>query len=372
MRTDEKFMARALELAELGAGWVDPNPMVGCVIADADGHILGEGWHKKFGGLHAEREALADCAAKGASAKGAIAYVTLEPCCHWGKTPPCTDALIEAGVSRVVIGCIDANPLVSFAGAEALRAAGIEVEIGVLEAQCRSLNKAFFHFIETGRPYVTAKYAATLDGRIAAHSGRSKWITGNVAREHVHASRARCAAVMAGIGTVIADDPMLNCRLGAERFVHQPMRVVCDSRLRTPLDSRLVRTSQEIPVVLAVGEDVPEEQVRPYTEAGCSILRILSTDGRLDLQTLMVELGKMRLDSVYVEGGPTLLGSLLDAKLINCIQAYIAPKLMGGEGALSAIGGIGADSPQDAAIVEDPRVSFFGEDILIEGEVRYA
>lgn len=372
MASDEGFMSRALELAELGAGWVDPNPMVGCIIVDADGDVIGEGWHRRFGGLHAEREALADCAARGSSSKGATVYVTLEPCCHWGKTPPCTEALIEAGVARVVVGCLDANPLVASAGAKALEDAGIEVEVGVLESECKALNRAFFHFIETGRPYVVAKYAVSLDGRIAAHTGKSKWITGAAAREHVHASRSKFAAVMAGIGTVLADDPMLNCRLEVGYPVHQPMRVVCDAHLRTPLDSKLVRTAKEFPVAIAVGEEVPEDAAKPYLDAGCSLIRIPSDDGRLDLDALMTELGKLGVDSVYAEGGPTLLGSLLDSKLIDYVQAYIAPKLIGGEGARCAIGGLGAESPQDAAVLKGASIQVFGDDLLVEGEVAYA
>lgn len=393
-RADEIYMARALELAKRGAGWVDPNPMVGCVITDPFGGVIGEGWHKAFGSPHAEREALADCEARGACPAGATAYVTLEPCCHWGKTPPCTDALIEAGVARVVVGCIDENPLVASAGCAQLESAGIDVEVGVLEERCRALNRAFFHYAKTGRPYVIAKYAMTLDGRIATHTGRSTWVTGDAARRHVHESRGCYAAVMVGIGTVLADDPLLNCRLdvGADikmetagvgavteqergcvqRQVHQPVRIVCDAHLRTPLDSQLVQTAQEIPLVIAVSENIPSDRLRPYTDAGCTIVRIPCDGGKLDLEALMAELGKMQLDSVYVEGGPTLLGSLLDAGLIDYVQAYIAPKLFGGAGAPAAIAGTGVECPQNAVRVVDPQFRCIGEDLLVEGKVEYA
>ena len=246
---DERFMARAVELARRGAGWTSPNPLVGAVIV-RDGRIIGEGWHHRFGGPHAEREALAACSE---SPAGATAYVTLEPCCHTGKTPPCTEALIEAGIARVVVGVLDPNPLVAGRGNEALRRAGIEVAVGVLEPSCRAVNEPFLHAMEQRRPLVIAKYAMTLDGKVATREGLSRWVTGEAARRRVHEDRHRHAGVMVGIGTALADDPLLTCRLDG-REVSQPARVVVDAAARLPLESQLVRTASEAPVIVAVAE----------------------------------------------------------------------------------------------------------------------
>ena len=229
---DEAFMARALALAERGTGWTSPNPLVGAVIVK-DGRIIGEGWHTACGQPHAEREALAACDEDPA---GSTLYVTLEPCCHWGKTPPCTDAILEAGIARVVVGALDPNPLVAGQGCAQLREAGTVVETGVLEEGCRHLNEVFFHFITTGRPLVVLKYAMTLDGKAATRTGASRWITGPEARERVHRDRHRFAAIMVGIGTALADDPALTCRLEGGPW-RQPLRIVVDSQGRLPLDA---------------------------------------------------------------------------------------------------------------------------------------
>ena len=229
---DTDYMKRAIELAVKARGWTSPNPMVGAVIVK-DGQIIGEGYHERYGQLHAERNALAACTQ---SPEGAVVYVTLEPCCHYGKTPPCTEALIEAKVSRVVIGSRDPNPKVSGKGAAVLREAGIEVTEDFLRSECDEINPVFFHYITTGQPYVALKYAMTADGKIAAHTGKSQWITGEEARNHVHRLRHCYSGIMAGIGTVLADDPMLNCRLENGR---SPVRIVCDSKLRIPENSRL-------------------------------------------------------------------------------------------------------------------------------------
>lgn len=367
---DKQFMSLALSLAAQGAGWVNPNPMVGCVIVDDAGNILGRGWHKKFGGPHAEREALKDCLQNGNSPKGAIVYVTLEPCCHWGKTPSCTEALIEAQVARVVVGARDDDPRVKDQGCAALEAAGIEVQTGVLEDECRELNKVFFHFIKNHTPYIIAKYAMTLDGRTATLNGESKWITGKIAREHVHLSRSKYAAIMVGIGTVLNDDPLLNCRL--EGNMHQPSRIVCDSHLRTPLDSQLVKTANKIPLILAIEEGIDPEQTKPYLDAGCVIVRIPSgKNGSLDLVCLVETLGKMDIDSIYVEGGSKLLGALFDAKLPNYLQVYIAPKIFGGEQSACAVGGIGVPTPQNATKLLASKMTTLGDDLLFEGTLEY-
>lgn len=383
MVSDAEYMKRAIELAYRGRGWVDPNPMVGCVIVK-DNHIIGEGWHKKFGGPHAEREALADCAARGYDVRGACVYVTLEPCSHFGKTPPCADALIEAEVSRVVIGSADPNPQVAGQGIARIKDAGIEVCEGVMRQDCDKLNVAFFHWISTSLPLVIAKYAMTLDGKIATRTGASKWITGEVARRRVHEDRARYAAVMVGVGTVIADDPMLTARLDdvsgdladADNFggnggalpVHQPTRVICDTHLRTPLDCKIVQSCDISPVLIATCNPDTAKQ-RLYQDAGCAILHFEEQGGRVPMQKLISKLGEMGIDSVIVEGGSSILGAVFDEGLVDMVQTYIAPKVIGGVEAASPVGGRGVDLPSSAHMFDDVCIERLGKDVLIEARL---
>ena len=261
--TDAEYMKRALKLAEKGRGRTRPNPMVGAVIVK-DGKIIGEGFHERFGGPHAERNALAACVG---SPKGSTIYVTLEPCCHYGKTPPCTDALIEAGIRRVVVGCLDPNPLVAGRGAAILRQKGIQAEVveGTLREECERLNEVFFHYIRTGRPFVVLKYAMTMDGKIATYTGESKWITGEAARRRVHEDRGRFAAIMAGVGTVLADDPLLTCRIPGGT---NPLRIICDTTLRTPLDASVVTTAaRDADGAQSAGEEAAKEVGKAGGEA---------------------------------------------------------------------------------------------------------
>lgn len=270
MENDKKrYMRYALELAKKGAGAVNPNPMVGAVLVK-DGRIIGEGYHKKYGGLHAERNAFADCKRRGENPKGAQLYVTLEPCCHYGKTPPCTEAIIENEVAEVYVGSRDPNPLVDGGGISVLRAHGIAVETGLLREECDALNEVFFHYIKEKRPFVMMKYAMTLDGKIATYTGASKWITGEAARRRVHEDRNCCAAIMAGVGTVVKDNPMLTCRLEQG---HNPIRIICDTQLRTPLTANVVQTAKEVPTILATC-CMDMERQKPYQEAGCEILTV--------------------------------------------------------------------------------------------------
>ena len=292
---DRDYMRLALELAQRGAGWTAPNPMVGAVIV-RDGRILGQGWHERCGQAHAERSALASCTE---DPRGAELYVTLEPCCHYGRQPPCTDAILAAGIRRVVVGSGDPNPLVAGKGLELLRARGVEVVEHVLEEECVRLNQVFFHYIRTGRPFVVMKYAMTMDGKIAAHTGASQWITGEEARAHVQAQRHRLSAIMVGVGTVLADDPSLTCRLPGGR---SPLRVVCDTRLRTPLTARVVATADEVPTLLATC-CADEKKRLAYERAGCRVLRVGERDGHVDLDELMARLGRAEIDSVLLEGG---------------------------------------------------------------------
>lgn len=369
MFSDADYMARALELAARGGGWVAPNPQVGCVIV-RDGQVLGEGWHTCYGAPHAEREALVACERAGIDPAGATAYVTLEPCAHTGKQPPCCDALIEARLARVVVGSADPNPLVAGKGIARLRHAGIQVDEGVMRAECDALNRAFFHFITTGRPLVVAKYAMTLDGKVATRTGASRWITGADARGRVHEDRARAAAILVGVGTVLADDPALTVR-GVEG-AHQPMRIVCDTHMRTPLTSQLVRTAHEHPTLI-VGGASDTTRLAPYEQAGCEVLALpVTPDDHVPLPQLVDALGKRGISSVIVEGGPVLLGALFDAHLIDRVQAYLAPKLFGGASAPGPLAGRGVAEPSACASLVNAQTTALGDDILIEGDVRYA
>ena len=362
MNQDKQYMARALELAKKGAGRTSPNPMVGAVIVK-DGQIIGEGYHHVYGGPHAERDAMANCTKDPA---GADMYVTLEPCCHYGKQPPCTEAIIEAGIRRVVVGSSDPNPLVSGKGLEILRAHGIQTESGILEEDCLKLNEVFFWYIQTGLPFVVLKYAMTMDGKIAAYTGKSQWITGEAARRRVHEDRNRYSAIMTGIGTVLADDPMLTCRIENGK---NPVRIICDSRLQIPEKSRIVQTSEEVPTIIATCCTDKERQ-RPYVSAGCQIMEIEEKDGHLNLGALMEALGKAKIDSVYVEGGSELSWAVLGSGMVNRVHAYISPKILGGVQAKTPVGGLGFASPDEAVILKNSTVTPLGDDFLIESEAK--
>ena len=358
--TDQEYMALALQLAEKGAGWTSPNPMVGAVLVK-DGEIIGRGYHAKCGGLHAERAALAACTGDPA---GATLYVTLEPCCHHGRQPPCTEAILQAKIARVVVGSGDPNPLVAGKGLDLLRAHGVQVTEGVLDRECRALNHVFFHFIQTGRPYVVLKYAMTLDGKLAAYTGASQWITGEQARRHVHTQRSRYRAILVGVGTVLADDPQLTCRLEGGR---DPLRVVCDTNLRTPLTANVVRTARQTPTCLATCVS-QESRLAPYREAGCQVLSLPQSNGQVSLPALMKALGSQGVDSVLAEGGSALHWSLVRDGLVNRVQAYLAPKILGGQGAQSPVGGQGFPHPDQALRLAPPTLTPLGEDLLWESE----
>lgn len=358
--TDIEYMRQALALAQRGAGRVNPNPMVGAVIVK-DGTVIGQGWHQKYGGLHAERNALADCLE---SPRGATIYVTLEPCCHYGKTPPCTEAILDSGIARVVVGSDDPNPLVAGKGIEILRSNGIEVTTHVLKEKCDRLNEVFFHFIRTKTPFVVMKYAMTLDGKIATKTGASQWITGEIARRRVHEDRNRYAGIMAGIGTVLADDPQLTCRVEGGR---DPVRIICDSRLRTPLTAKVVTTATTTPTVIATNvADIGRH--KPYLEAGCQVLTVPESDGHLDLRALMAQLGEGNIDSILLEGGGALNWAALNSGIVQKVQAYIAPKLFGGR-AKAPVMGAGVEIPDQAFLLSSPTVTRLGEDLLLESEV---
>lgn len=358
---DRNYMALALSLAERGMGWASPNPMVGAVIVK-DGRIIGQGWHERCGQPHAERNALAACTE---SPRGATMYVTLEPCCHYGRQPPCTQAVLDAGIRRVVVGSGDPNPLVAGKGLALLREAGVEVTEHVLEAECVKLNEVFFHYIRTKRPYVAMKYAMTLDGKIAAHTGDSKWVTGEEARTHVQQLRHRYTGIMVGVGTVLADDPLLTCRLPGGR---SPIRIICDTQLRTPLTAQVVTTARETPTLLATCCTDPEKRA-DYEAAGCQVLTGPERDGHVDLNWLMGELGQREIDSILLEGGGTLNWAALEQGIVQKVLAYIAPKLAGGRDAKTPVEGTGIGRMAQAVRLEHSIVTQIGADFLIESEV---
>lgn len=359
--TKFEYMQLAIDLAKKGIGHTSPNPLVGCVVVK-DGKIMTDGYHERYGEFHAERNALIHCEEDLA---GADLYVTLEPCCHQGQTPPCTDIILEREIGRVYIGAMDPNPKVAGKGAQILREHGIVVETGILEKECLALNEVFFHYITTGIPYVAMKYAMTMDGKIATYTGDSKWVTGEVARRHVHELRKRYSAIMIGIGTVLVDDPMLNCRI--EEGV-DPVRVICDSRLRIPLESRIVQTAKEIPVIVAYAEGEPAKE-RALEEAGVELLRV-DDRGKVDFPELLRELGEKKIDSVLIEGGGTFHGTVLKSGMVNRIYCYMAPKLIGGKEAKSPVEGDGFSYMREALEVTGTEIIKLGEDICITGSVQ--
>lgn len=435
LKIHEGYMRRALELAIKGAGRVNPNPLVGSVVVK-DGRVVSEDYHHEIGGFHAERNALMHC--RDEDAVGADLYVTLEPCCHTGKTPPCTDIIIEKKIRRVFVGAGDPNPKVAGKGIEILRAHGIEVFTGILEQECLDINAVFFHYITTGTPYVICKFAETLDGKIATVTGDSKWITLEEARQRAHEDRNRYTGILAGIGTILADDPLLTCRLDEEQrrrldgfSGRNPVRIICDSHLRIPLDSQIVKTAKEVRTIVACSaklplshaqgvpasplrsgrrqEDVhrtsgvlrfapvgaktcvhwthralsgePIGAVTPrYGEltakkmalqaAGVEIIETPPADGHVDLKFLMAELGKREIDGVLIEGGGEIHAAAFAAGIVNSVQAYIAPKIAGGLAAKSPVGGAGIERLSDAVQLSVKSVERLGPDILVTADVE--
>lgn len=358
--TDEDYMRRAIELAKKAVGFTNPNPMVGAVIVK-DGRIIGEGYHERCGQLHAERNAIASLTE---SAEGATIYVTLEPCCHYGKTPPCTEAIIENKLAKVVIGSRDPNPLVSGKGAKILREHGIEVVEDYLRDECDEINPVFFHYITTKTPYVTAKYAMTADGKIATKTGASKWITGEAARHEVQLMRHKNMAIMAGIGTVLADDPMLNVRVEG---LKSPVRIICDSSLRIPLDCQIVRTASEYRTIVACAIN-DEKKIKALKSRQVEVEVIPDGSGKVDVTALMRRLGELGLDSVFVEGGAILNDSLFRAGLVNRMEVFVAPKVFGGADAKSPVEGIGISEVKDAALFDLIDIRRIGNDVCLSYE----
>lgn len=362
---DIEYMRRAIELAERGVGFTNPNPMVGAVIVKG-GKVIGEGWHERCGEWHAERNAFKNCTFP---AEGATMYVTLEPCCHYGKTPPCTEAIIEHGIARVVVGMEDPNPLVAGKGIALLREAGIEVVCGVEEEALREQNRVFLKYISTKLPWVAMKTAMTLDGKIATRTGDSKWITGAEARAYVHELRHRFMAILVGIGTVVADDPLLNCRIEG-RGVRQPIRVVVDSNARLSLDSQLVKTAGEYRTIVAHTRFAPEERVKALRETGVEMLLCKEKEGLVDVRNLLELLGLSGIDSILLEGGGSLNYTFLSEGLADELYAFIAPKIVGGMNAKTPVEGAGMEKMADAINLELENVLNIGHDVLLKLKVK--
>jgi len=363
MAADDAFwMRRALRLAARGRGRVSPNPMVGAVIV-ARGRLLGEGYHRVVGGPHAEVWALR---AAGRVAKGATAYVSLEPCCHRGRTPPCTDALVAAGVARVVAATLDPDPRVAGKGVKQLRQCGVQVEVGVLEEQARRLNEGYVKRTTTGLPFVALKAAMSLDGKIATAAGESKWITGEPARAAGHRLRAAHDAVVVGVQTVLADDPELTVRMTRGRG---PLRVVVDSRGRTPVTARLLRRGDSPPLIALTAKAPPARQ-RALERAGAEVWVVPSARARVDLRALLVRLGERGANTVLVEGGGTLAAAALAAGLVDRVYFFMAPLIIGGAKALTPVEGEGVRRLAQAWRIQEMRARRIGEDLLITGDVH--
>lgn len=394
LSTDIRHMRSALELATGGVGWVSPNPLVGCVIVK-DGEVVGHGYHQRFGGPHAEVHALR---AAGRLARGAVLYVTLEPCCHTGKTPPCVDAILQAQVGRVVMAMRDPNPRVDGGGLARLERGGIEVSVGICEAEARRLNEAFAKYVTTRRPFVTSKSAITLDGKIATRSGASRWITGEAARAAGHQLRHANDAILVGIGTVLQDDPQLTTRLPQQHGAN-PLRVVVDSALRLSPRARVAEVAADRRTLIATTERAADAKVRALQERGAEVIRLPAEkpvdrdewlvdskgkkrftshssptahqDGRVSLKALCVVLGERGIASVLVEGGALLTAALLRQRLIDKMVLFVAPKIIGGDG-ISVFGPCGVDTMEQVLSLQHLTSRRIGDDVMLEAYPAWA
>jgi diaminohydroxyphosphoribosylaminopyrimidine deaminase/5-amino-6-(5-phosphoribosylamino)uracil reductase len=359
------MMKRALKLAERGTGFTNPNPLVGAVIVK-DGRIIGEGWHRLYGSDHAEVDAFKNATE---DVSGADMYVTLEPCSHYGKTPPCARAIVEKGIRRVFIGLTDPNPLVSGRGIQILRDNGIHVESGFLEDEGRRLNEIFLKYITTGLPFCIMKTAMTLDGKIATASGDSKWITGELSRRHVHELRHRVSGIMAGIGTIMADDPMLTTRLEG-REGKDPVRIVIDSSARIPLGAKVLNLDSKAGTIIAATKKADKEKLKAIEAKGAEVIITPLKDNGVDLDFLMRELGRRKIDSVLLEGGGRVNFAALKSGAVDKVNVFIAPKLIGGENARTPVEGEGIEYMKDAIMLRKTEFHKFGDDIMVEGYIR--
>lgn len=369
---DILLMQEAMMIAQQGEGRVNPNPLVGALVV-VDDDVVASGYHHVYGDLHAERDAFRNADRQGIDCKGATMYVTLEPCCHYGKQPPCTEAIIEHGIKRVVVGLRDPNPLVAGKGIKILQDAGIEVDVieheGLI-ADLKMQNRVFLHYIQSKMPWVMAKWAMTLDGKIATSTGDSKWITGEKARERVHMVRRNYMAIMCGIGTVLADNPMLNVRLSDDALkrmgitrdeVRQPIRIIADRKARIPMDSQLVRTAREIPLVVAHAEGADEAKLQMLSDAGVILWQCNG------VREIVERAGREKIDSIFLEGGGTINDAMLREGLVNEVMAFIAPKIIGGKDAKTPVEGDGFARMPEAVKLRDLTIDKIGEDVVVTG-----
>ncbi|MBI9035891.1 MAG: bifunctional diaminohydroxyphosphoribosylaminopyrimidine deaminase/5-amino-6-(5-phosphoribosylamino)uracil reductase RibD [Bacteroidales bacterium] len=361
---DVRFMKHSLALAEKGLGFVNPNPLVGAVIVK-DGRIIGEGYHECFGEAHAEINAIRNCRE---SLEGSTIYVTLEPCSHFGKTPPCSLAIIENKFKKVVIAMSDPNPLVAGRGIAMMQEKGIEVFCGLLEQEAKKINEVFIKYITNKKPFVALKTAMSLDGKIAAHTGDSKWISNEISRNFVHELRNRYAGIMVGADTVIADDPSLTCRVVGQE-TRNPVRIVVDSTLRMPENSQILNVT-DARTVIAVTERADKKKVNSFRERGVEILEVKAISGKVDLEDLMIHLGEMNIDGILLEGGGTLNFSALQSGIVDKVYSFIAPKFIGGIHAKTPVEGLGVEKVSNAFELDQIQCEQMDNDILITGYIR--
>lgn len=364
-KKDYKFMRLAFDLAKKGVGGVNPNPLVGAVIVKND-VVIAQGYHALYGGPHAEINAFADAKQ---SVRGACIYVSLEPCSHFGKTPPCAQAIIDKGIARVVIGMLDPNVLVAGRGVKMLEDAGIEVSYAFMLDELEELNRVFLKYISTKLPYVVMKTAMTLDGKIACHTGDSRWVSNASSRERVHLMRNELMAIMVGVNTVIADDPMLTCRLeGVD--TRNPIRVVVDSKGRIPLDSKLLNTNDDARTIIALTDQADDARIESIRALGAEVIIVDTYNDRVCLKSLMQKLGEMGIDGILLEGGASLNFSALEAGIVDEVVSFIAPKFVGGQNAKTPVGGNGIDKMSDAICLSDVRLSTCNGDIVVQARIK--
>lgn len=364
MDTHEHFMKRALKIAEKGWGKTNPNPLVGAVIVK-DNEIIAEGFHEALGCAHAEVAALKSACA---DVRGSTLYVNLEPCSHYGRTPPCAKTIIDSGIKNVVVGMVDPNPKVSGNGIKMLKDADINVTVGVMQSEAEKLNEIFINYITRHKPFVIMKAAMTLDGKIASVAGDSKWVSNEFSRNYVHLIRDRVSSIMVGINTVVKDNPSLTARLESKECT-DPVRIIVDSKGRIPLDSNVIQAKSKAETIIATMDFIDKEKERQLQENNVRIIKTAGSEGNVDLRELMDELYKLEIDSVLLEGGGTLNYSALEAGIVNKVMFFISPKIIGGKNAISPVEGAGIHLMKDAFKIKDINLTKFNDDILIEGYI---
>lgn len=359
-------MKLAMSLANKGIGRVSPNPLVGAVVV-RDNQVVGQGYHDYFGGAHAEAVALEGAKEK---ANGATLYLNLEPCHHFGKTPPCTSQIIKSGISTVVVGIADPNPLVKGKGISFLRQAGVKVEVGLLEEQCRSLNEAFIKYITERLPFTTLKLAATLDGKIATKSGQSKWITSRRARLWAHELRGGVDAIMVGVGTVIADDPLLTYRGRKIKRKRELMRIIADSGLRVPLSAQVLKPQAGAAILVACGRQVPADKEARLKSMGVEVIQLETEAGMVSLKSLLAELGRRQISSLLIEGGSRLAASAVKEGAVDKVVIFYSPKILGGTDGLSLLAGTGPEQLDGAQALFGVKVKKLGDEFIVQGYLK--